>query len=40
MLDPELARKNMRLGWALFGLFALLFVGTFAVALIYIALSR
>ena len=40
MLDPELARKNMRLGWALFGLFALLFGGTFVVALIYIALSR
>jgi hypothetical protein len=40
MLDPELARKNMRLGWALFGLFVLLFAGTFVVALIYIALSR
>jgi hypothetical protein len=40
MLDPELARKNMKLGWALFGLFVLLFAGTFVVALIYIALSR
>jgi hypothetical protein len=40
MLDPDLARKNMRLGWALFGLFALLFAGTFVVALIYIALAR
>lgn len=30
----------MRLGWALFGLSLLLFAGTFAVALIYIALSR
>jgi hypothetical protein len=40
MLDPQLARKNMRLGWALFGLFVLLFAGTFVVALIYIALSR
>ena len=40
MLEPELARKNMRLGWALFGLFVLLFAGTFVVALIYIALSR
>ena len=40
MLDPELARKNMRLGWTLFGLFVLLFAGTFVVALIYIALSR
>ena len=33
-------RKNMRLGWAVFGLALLLFGGTFAVALIYIALSR
>jgi hypothetical protein len=40
MLDPELERKNIRLGWALFGLSLLLFGGTFAVALIYIALSR
>ena len=40
MLDPELARKNMRLGWALFGLFVLLFAGTFVIALAYIALSR
>ena len=40
MLDPELARKNMRMGWALFGLFVLLFAGTFVVGLIYIALSR
>jgi hypothetical protein len=39
MLDPELARRNMRLGWALFGLFVLLFVGTFVVAAIYIELS-
>jgi hypothetical protein len=39
MLDPELARKNMRMGWALFALFLLLFGGTFAVAGIYIALS-
>jgi hypothetical protein len=40
MLDPDLERKNMRLGWAVFGLALLLFGGTFAVALIYIALSR
>ena len=39
MLDPKLARKNMRLGWALFGLFVLLFAGTFVVAAIYIKLS-
>jgi len=30
----------MQFGWALFGLFLVLFGGTFAVALIYIALSR
>ena len=40
MLDPDLERKNMQLGWALFGLALLLFGGTFVVALIYIALSR
>ncbi len=39
-MDPELQRRNMQLGWALFGLFVLLFGGTFVVALIYIALSR
>ncbi len=36
-MDPELARKNVVLGWALFGLFLLLFVGTIGVALIYLA---
>jgi hypothetical protein len=36
MLDPELARKNNRLGWALFGVFLLLVIGTVAVALIYV----
>ncbi len=30
----------MKMGWALFGLFVLLFAGTVVVALIYIALSR
>jgi len=39
-MDPDLQRKNIQLGWALFGLALLLFGGTFAVALIYIALSR
>ena len=39
--DPhrELARKNMLLGWALFGLFLLLFAGTWAIAYIYLALD-
>jgi len=40
MLDPQLQRKNMQLGWAIFGLALLLFAGTFLVALIYIGLSR
>ena len=35
-MDRELARKNARLGWLLFGLFWLLFAGTFAVALLYL----
>ncbi len=39
MIDPELAQRNMRMGWALFGLFVLLFAGTFVVAAVYIALS-
>ena len=35
-MDPELARKNNRLGWAMFGLFILLFAGTWGVALLYL----
>ena len=35
-MNTELEQKNLRLGWALFGLFVLLFAGTFAVALIYL----
>ena len=38
-VDRELARKNMRLGWALFGLALLIAAGTVAVALVYLALS-
>ena len=38
-MDPELARKNTLLGWLLFGVFVLLFGGTFAVAYIYLALD-
>ena len=38
-MDAELARRNMRLGWALFGIFVLLFAGTVAVAFIYLALD-
>ena len=35
-MDPELARKNLRLGWLLFGVFWLLFAGTFVVGLLYL----
>jgi hypothetical protein len=38
-MNTELEQKNLRLGWALFGLFVLLFAGTFAVALIYLQLD-
>jgi hypothetical protein len=36
-MDPELAKKNVRLGWLLFGIFLLLFAGTVGVALLYLA---
>ena len=36
-LTPELERKNLVLGLALFGLFLLLFAGTVGVALLYLA---
>ena len=36
-MDPELERRNNILGWALLGLFLLLFAGTFAVAFLYLA---
>ena len=39
MSDPELDRKNMRLGLALFGLFLLLFGATVAIAFVYLALD-
>jgi hypothetical protein len=39
VLDPELERKNMRYGWAIFGLFLLLFGGTFLLAYIYLLLD-
>ena len=35
-VDAATARKNALLGWALFGVFLLLFAGTVAVALIYL----
>ena len=38
-ITPELERKNLLLGWALFGIFLLLFAGTVGVALLYLALD-
>jgi hypothetical protein len=38
-LTPELERKNLVLGWALFGIFVLLFAGTVGVALLYLYLD-
>jgi hypothetical protein len=38
-LTPELERRNMILGWALFGVFVLLFAGTVGVAFLYLALD-
>jgi hypothetical protein len=35
-VDPSLARRNVRLGWLLFGVFLLLFAGTFVVGLLYL----
>jgi hypothetical protein len=37
--EREIARKNMVWGWALFGLFCLLFGGTVLVALAYLWLD-
>jgi hypothetical protein len=35
-VDPELARRNVHLGWLLFGVFILLFAGTVGIALLYL----
>jgi hypothetical protein len=35
-MDPGLARRNARLGWLLFGIFLLLFAGTFLVGWLYL----
>jgi hypothetical protein len=35
-MDPELARKNLRLAWMLFGIFLLLFGGSIGVAFLYL----
>ena len=36
MLTPELARRNNRLGLALFAIFVALFVGACVIALLYL----
>jgi hypothetical protein len=38
-VNPELARRNMRFGWILFAVFALLFAGTVGVAFVYLAIA-
>jgi hypothetical protein len=38
-MDPELARKNVRLGLALFAFALVLFAGSIVVALVYRALE-
>jgi hypothetical protein len=36
-ITPELERKNLVFGWALFGVFLVLFAGTVGIALLYLA---
>jgi hypothetical protein len=38
-MTPELERKNLVLGWALFAVFVILFAGTVGIAFLYIALD-
>ena len=38
-MDPDLARRNARLGWLLFAIFLLLFAGSIGVAFLYLALD-
>jgi len=39
MSDNDLARRNLRFGWALFALFWLIFAGTILVAVLYVNLD-
>jgi hypothetical protein len=39
VIHRETERKSMLIGWGLFALFLLLFVGSFGVALLYLALD-
>jgi len=38
-MDPEIARKNVRLGWFLFAVFWILFAGSFGIAFLYLHFS-
>jgi hypothetical protein len=38
-ITPELERRNLILGWVLFGIFVVLFAGTVGVAFLYLALD-
>ena len=38
-MDNELGSRNNRFGWALFGLFWLLFLGTAVIAVLYLQLD-
>ena len=35
-MDPELALRNVLLGWLLFGVFVLLFAGSIGIAFLYL----
>ena len=39
MNDPDTARRGLLIGWGLFALFLVLAGGSFAVALLYLALD-
>ena len=38
-ITPELERRNMILGWTLFGIFLVLFLGTVGIAYLYLYLD-
>jgi disulfide bond formation protein DsbB len=35
-MEPQVARRNVRLGWLLLAIFVLFFAGTVAVAFLYL----
>jgi hypothetical protein len=38
-MEPELARRNVRLGWLLFAVVLLIYAGSIGVAFVYLALD-